>query len=193
MCEKWHFLFIPENNTHRVRSTSLDFLGINKLCPTFHTSTIYDLIANRGFAPFVLFQKVTKKKKMWHNKNNIKEKIQTFDKRTALENFWKDKLSAQKILKEKKFLENIVEDFNSTVNEIENVTPLFVDNQTITLTLDDVLVYAEEVNTETLTKNLKDDYLTFKNGDKKNRVELIVNDRVNENFLQNLDIFVQKW
>jgi hypothetical protein len=47
-------------------------------------------------------------------------------------------------------------DFNfnpETVNEIENVTPLFVDNQTITLTLDDVLVYAEEVNTETLTKN----------------------------------------
>ena len=33
---------------------------------------------------------------------------------------------------------------------------------------------------ETLTKNLKDDYLTFKNGDTKNRVELIVNDRVNE-------------
>jgi len=41
-----------------------------------------------------------------------------------LENFWKDKLSAQKILKEKKFLENIVEDFNSTVNEIENFEQL---------------------------------------------------------------------
>ena len=41
-----------------------------------------------------------------------------------MENFWKDKLSAQKILKEKKFLENIVEDFNSTVNEIENFEQL---------------------------------------------------------------------
>jgi len=38
------------------------------------------------------------------DKNRIKEKIQTFDKKTTLENFWKDKLSAQKILKEKKFL-----------------------------------------------------------------------------------------
>ena len=54
------------------------------------------------------------------DRNRIKEKIQTFDKKTTLENFWKDKLSAQKILKEKKFLENIIEDFNSTVNEMED-------------------------------------------------------------------------
>ena len=54
------------------------------------------------------------------DKNKIKEKIQTFDKKITKENFWKDKLSAQKILKEKKFLENIIEDFNSTVNEMEN-------------------------------------------------------------------------
>ena len=40
-------------------------------------------------------------------KKKIKEKIKTFDNKIAEENFWKDKLSAQKILKEKKFLENI--------------------------------------------------------------------------------------
>ena len=32
-------------------------------------------------------------------KNDIKGKIQTFDKKIIENNFWKDKLSAQKILK----------------------------------------------------------------------------------------------
>ena len=53
-------------------------------------------------------------------KNKIKEKIQTFDKKITEKNFWKDKLSAQKILKEKKFLENIFDDFNFTINELDN-------------------------------------------------------------------------
>ena len=57
-------------------------------------------------------------------KNKIKDKIQTFDKKIVQENFWKDKLSAQKILKEKKFFENIFDDFNSTVNELENLEQL---------------------------------------------------------------------
>ena len=35
-------------------------------------------------------------------KNKTREKIQIFNKKIVQENFWKDKLSAQKILKEKK-------------------------------------------------------------------------------------------
>ena len=58
-------------------------------------------------------------------KNKIKDKIQTFDKKIVQENFWKDKLSAQKILKEKKFLENIFDDFNSTVKELPNLDFFF--------------------------------------------------------------------
>ena len=57
-------------------------------------------------------------------KNTIKEKIQTFNKKIVQENFWKEKLSAQKILKEKKFLENIFDKFNFTVNELENLEQL---------------------------------------------------------------------
>ena len=57
-------------------------------------------------------------------KNDIKDKIQTFDKKIAENNFWKDKLSAQKILKEKKFIGNIFNNFNSTVNELENLEEL---------------------------------------------------------------------
>ena len=56
--------------------------------------------------------------------NKIKEKIQTFNNKIVQENFWKDKLSAQKILKEKKFFEKIFDDFNSTLNELENLEQL---------------------------------------------------------------------
>ena len=57
-------------------------------------------------------------------KNKINEKIKTFDKEISKENFWKDKLTAQKILKEKKFIENIFNDYNSVTNELENVDQL---------------------------------------------------------------------
>ena len=39
-------------------------------------------------------------------KNKIKDKIEKFDQKITHENFWKNKLNAQKILKEKKFFEN---------------------------------------------------------------------------------------
>ena len=57
-------------------------------------------------------------------KNKIKEKIQTFDKKITQESFWRDKLSAKKILKEKKFLEDVFKDYNYTVNELENLEQL---------------------------------------------------------------------
>jgi len=57
-------------------------------------------------------------------KNKIKEKIKTFDNKIAEENFWKDKILAQKILKEKNFFDKIVNDFNSTVGELENLEQL---------------------------------------------------------------------
>ena len=59
------------------------------------------------------------------DKNKVKDKIRTFDNKITEENFWKDKISAQKILKEKKFLENIIDSFDSTVNELENFEQLF--------------------------------------------------------------------
>ena len=64
---------------------------------------------------------------MWggiFEKNKIKEKIQTFNKKIVQENFWKDKLAAQKTLKEKKFCDNILENYNYTINEIENLEQL---------------------------------------------------------------------
>ena len=58
------------------------------------------------------------------DKNKIKEKIQTFDKKIVNEDFWKDKIVAQKILKEKKFFDNIINNFHFTMNELENMEQL---------------------------------------------------------------------
>ena len=58
------------------------------------------------------------------DKNKIEDKIQNFDKKILQENFWKNKLTAQKTLKEKKFFENILENFNSSINELENLEQL---------------------------------------------------------------------
>ena len=64
---------------------------------------------------------------MWggiFEKNNIKNKIQTFDEEIASKNFWKNQQSAQKILKEKKFLENILNNFNSSISDLRNLREL---------------------------------------------------------------------
>ena len=47
-------------------------------------------------------------------KNNIKDKIQNFNNKIIQQNFWKDKISAQKILKEK---DNFVVDLEKTSNK----------------------------------------------------------------------------
>ena len=72
-------------------------------------------------------------------KNKIREKIQIFNKKITQENFWKDKLFAQKILKEKSFFEIIFEDFNYTVNELENLEQLLeiASNENNTLVIKD--------------------------------------------------------
>jgi len=57
-------------------------------------------------------------------KEKIDEKIKIFNEKINQENFWKDKLGAQKILKEKNFFEKIVQDFTATNNELENLKQL---------------------------------------------------------------------
>ena len=42
----------------------------------------------------------------------------------AQEDFWRDKLSAQKILKEKKFFGDILNNFNISINELQNLEQL---------------------------------------------------------------------
>ena len=58
------------------------------------------------------------------DKNKIEEKIQTFDDKISQEDFWKNKLSAQKILKEKKFFGDILNNFSISINELQNLEQL---------------------------------------------------------------------
>ena len=71
------------------------------------------------------------------DENDIEKKINEINTKTSEANFWKDNFSAQKILKEKKFLENIFINFNSSINELENLEDLlklaFKENDTIVI------------------------------------------------------------
>ena len=59
------------------------------------------------------------------DENNIKTKIKDLDKKILEKNFWKDKNSAQKIVKEKSFFEDIIKNFNFTNSELKNLEDLF--------------------------------------------------------------------
>ena len=65
---------------------------------------------------------------MWggiFEQNKIRDKLKELETQATKEDFWKNKSLAQKILKEKKFFENIYKNFNFTLNEIENLQQLF--------------------------------------------------------------------
>ena len=85
-------------------------------------------------------------------KYDIRTKIKISEKRITDQNFWKDKLSAQKILKEKKFFENIVNDFNFTENELENLEQLL---QLATKENDIIVIKDCEKKTNLLLKQIK--------------------------------------
>ena len=57
--------------------------------------------------------------------NNIKEKILFFEKNSLEENFWKDKNSAQKNIKEKNFFEDILNNYLKSQKEVENLLELY--------------------------------------------------------------------
>ncbi len=64
---------------------------------------------------------------MWggtFEENKVTDKIQTINYEIIKKNFWKDKSLAQKTLKEKSFYENILKNYNSTINELENLEQL---------------------------------------------------------------------
>ena len=85
-------------------------------------------------------------------KNDIKTKIKIFEKKIIEKNFWKAKLAAQKILKKKKFFENIVNDFNFTENELENLEQLL---QLATKENDIIVIKDCEKKTNLLLKQIK--------------------------------------
>jgi hypothetical protein len=88
-------------------------------------------------------------------------------------------------------LKDLKNQFEMINTKLDNFAQTNISNNVMTsdagqlLEVNDILEKLQKVNNrvdglEILTKNIKDDYLNFKNGDTKNRVELIVNDRVNQ-------------
>ena len=56
--------------------------------------------------------------------NNIEKKIEKLDQKILEKNFWSNKLAAQKILKEKKFLEDILLNYTKSSNDFKNLEEL---------------------------------------------------------------------
>ena len=57
-------------------------------------------------------------------KNDIVSKLKSLEKKVSEENFWQNKLLAQKIVKEKVFLQDIFESYSFVDNEIKNLEEL---------------------------------------------------------------------
>ncbi len=58
-------------------------------------------------------------------KNKIVSKIQELEKSSLDQNFWKNQNKAQKILKEKKFYENLVESFKNSISESKELKEFY--------------------------------------------------------------------
>tara|TARA_Y100000590_G_scaffold66527_1_gene72068 strand:- start:6572 stop:7621 length:1050 start_codon:yes stop_codon:yes gene_type:complete len=57
-------------------------------------------------------------------KNKVEGKIKTYNDKIVKENFWKDKKSAQQIVKEKTYFEEIFTSYNFVLNELKNLEEL---------------------------------------------------------------------
>ena len=56
--------------------------------------------------------------------NEVLKKVKNLETESLHENFWKNKNIAQKVLKEKKFLEDILKSFNNLVNDFQSSSDL---------------------------------------------------------------------
>ncbi len=59
------------------------------------------------------------------DKENIENKLKELEKISSNENFWKDQNLVKKTVKQKKFFQNILDSYNKSLKDIENVRDLF--------------------------------------------------------------------
>ena len=59
------------------------------------------------------------------DKENVAFKLKELEKTSSTESFWKDQNSAKKIIKKKKFFEEILSSYNSLVNDIKDLKDLY--------------------------------------------------------------------
>ncbi|MBD1166938.1 peptide chain release factor 2 [Pelagibacterales bacterium SAG-MED09] len=58
-------------------------------------------------------------------KNDIHSKLDSHNKRMLEENFWQDKSKSQKIIKEKKLFEELINSYNNSVNQLKDLNDLY--------------------------------------------------------------------
>ena len=81
-------------------------------------------------------KKLIKEYRSFFEKNNIRSIIEKNNQKILDPNFWKDKTSAQKVIKEKNFHEDLVKSFENSKQEIKDLSDLYdlavvENNQTI--------------------------------------------------------------
>ena len=76
--------------------------------------------------------KITKKKQIKlikelrsiFEKNSIYSKLQSLNSKMLEANFWQDKTNSQKVVKEKKFYEDLINSLNSSVEKLDDFEDL---------------------------------------------------------------------
>ncbi|MBD1137454.1 peptide chain release factor 2 [Pelagibacterales bacterium SAG-MED43] len=58
-------------------------------------------------------------------KNNIHSKLKNYTNQMLEENFWQDKLKSQKIIKEKKLFDDLINSYNYSINKLKDINDLY--------------------------------------------------------------------
>ena len=117
-------------------------------------------------------KKLTKEYRSIFDKKKIHKKIEEINKKILLPNFWNNKDSAEKIIKEKKFYDDLINSQRNSINESNDIKLLYK------LALDE--------NNSSLLKEISKSLNNQENIAKKNEIKCFLS---NEN--DNLDVYVE--
>ena len=70
-------------------------------------------------------KKLIKEYRSFFEKNNIHSIVEKNNQKILEPNFWKDKNSAQKIIKEKNFYEDLIKSYQNSKKEIKDLSDLY--------------------------------------------------------------------
>ena len=90
-------------------------------------------------------------------KNDIYSKLETLNQKILDKNFWQDKSNSQKIIKEKKLFEDLINSYDETVKGIKD--------------LDDLYQLAIEENNKSVQDEVSENIITLRKQVKKNEIK----------------------
>ena len=72
-----------------------------------------------------ILRKLTKELRSIFEKNDIFSKLDSHNSKMLEENFWQDKSNSQKIIKEKKLFEDLINSYNYSVKQLKDLDDLY--------------------------------------------------------------------